>query len=220
MERVDELDLEHAAAVSADALQLMSELNVPIIPPRLHGLVRLRSWKVGCSPQDNRRSAPNKRRFDKAVNRELHSTFLQSNGVAPAGQTISEELSAVLVNVRDDLTEAAADNKAQALGLTAAGEWLRKDPQIALARLASISRWTASERNTRPCRTWKRFRSTVSRSTGPSSQRSARASDHWSSCAPSSASPMGLGCRCLRRASRPKVRCRSCGKDATRCSGI
>lgn len=138
MNRLDELDPEHAAAVSADALRLMAELNVPLIPTNFTVWF---AYALGRSDAlrktiDVLRS--NKRRFDKAVNRELYNTFLQSNNFGHAGQTISEELSAVLVNVRDDLTEAAAGNRAQALGLSAVGESLRssRDPEITLRRLS------------------------------------------------------------------------------------
>lgn len=79
----------------------------------------------------------NKRRFDKAVNRDLYRTFLKSHSLVCAEQTISEELGTILVNVREDLSGAIVENVAQAQGLTEVGRELRvtKNAQAALERL-------------------------------------------------------------------------------------
>lgn len=137
METLDDLELSHAASVAREAHRLMNELNVPVIPTNFTVWF---AYVLGRSAAlrktiDIMRS--NKRPFEKAVNRELYRTFLNSNSLAHAGQSIVEELGAVLMNVKGDLSDAAAQNRAQAEGLSELGDSLRQNrvPLAALARL-------------------------------------------------------------------------------------
>jgi diguanylate cyclase len=137
METLDELDQDHAASVSNEALRLMNELGVPVIPTNF---IVWFTYVLGRSPAlrktiDILRS--NNRRFDKSVNRELYSTFLKTSRPSATELTISEELNAILLDVRNDLSGAAADNRMRAQRLTGVSQALRgTDPQAALARLA------------------------------------------------------------------------------------
>ena len=95
----------------------MSELNIPIIPTNFTVWF---TYVLGRSPAlrktiDILRS--NQRTFDKSVNRELYSTFLRSNSLVNAGQSISEELGTILRNVREDISEAIETNNIHAAGL-------------------------------------------------------------------------------------------------------
>ncbi|WP_192859524.1 GGDEF domain-containing protein [Bradyrhizobium sp. DOA9] len=135
---MDELDPEHAAAVSAEALDLMKELGIPLVPTNFTvWFVYVLGRSAGLRQTiDVLRS--NHRRFDKATNQELYASFLASNTLAHAGQTVPEELSAILLNVRQDLSGAVADNRVHAEGLRAVEASLRPagDPNLALARLS------------------------------------------------------------------------------------
>lgn len=46
METLEDVEQEYAASVCKEALQLMSELDVPPHPYEFHGLVCLRAWSV------------------------------------------------------------------------------------------------------------------------------------------------------------------------------
>lgn len=137
METLDDLDPDHAFSVSNEALRLMHELSVPVIPTNF---VVWFCYVLGRSAAlrktiDILRS--NNRRFDKAVNRELYGIFLKASGLRSEDLTISEELDSLLHNLRRDLSNAAAENKAQVRGLTEVGNNLRaRDPQTALERLS------------------------------------------------------------------------------------
>src|SRR4051812_15357430 len=136
MTKLDDLEPEHAIAVSREALRLMQDLNVPLLPPNFSVWF---AYVLGRSEAlrktiDVLRS--NNRKFDKAVNRELYSTFLQSNNLGMAGQSVSEELSAILLDVRDGLSDAAAGTRGQVHGLATVGEAIRINPGAALARLS------------------------------------------------------------------------------------
>src|SRR3954462_9764772 len=98
METLDDLDSLHAASISREAVRLMSELNIPVIPSNFTVWF---AYVLGRSPAlrktiDILRS--NKRAFDKPRNRELYSTFLRSNSLLHAGQNINEELGVILRN--------------------------------------------------------------------------------------------------------------------------
>jgi diguanylate cyclase len=117
MEILDDLDAQHAAAISREAVRLMSELSIPIIPTNFTVWF---AYVLGRSPAlrktiDILRS--NQRTFDKSVNRELYSTFLRSNSLMNAGQSITEELGTILRNVREDISEAIGTNNIHAAGL-------------------------------------------------------------------------------------------------------
>jgi diguanylate cyclase len=137
MQALDDLEPDHAASVSKEALRLMNELRVPIVPANF--LVWF-AYVLGRSAAlrktiDVLRS--NSRPFDKAINRELHSTFLKTNTRAQDDLTISEELSAILLDVRNDLSSAVAGSRAQSQGLIEVGQTPQtRDPKAALARLA------------------------------------------------------------------------------------
>ena len=136
---LDDLEPDHAASVSKHALQLMAELEVPATPPNFTVWF---AYVLGRSAAlrktiDILRS--NDRKFDKALNRELYDTFLKSTGsVGEVAQTISGELDAILVNVRNDVAGAIADSAAHSEELMEVGRTLRtaNDPQLALKRLA------------------------------------------------------------------------------------
>jgi diguanylate cyclase len=132
-----DLEPEHVASVSAQALQLMAQLNVPVTPANFTVWF---AYVLGRSPAlrktiDILRS--NKRRFDKALNRELHSTLLGLSSFRQDVDSISEELGSILAHVRDDLSGAIVDNTAQTAELTKVGRSLRatNDSQRALRRL-------------------------------------------------------------------------------------
>ena len=89
METLDDLDSQHAASISKEAVRLMSELNIPVIPTNFTVWF---AYVLGRSPAlrktiDILRS--NQRTFDKSVSRELYSTFLRSNSLVNAGQALS-----------------------------------------------------------------------------------------------------------------------------------
>jgi diguanylate cyclase len=117
MEILDDLDSQHAASISREAVRLMSELDVSIIPTNFTVWF---AYVIGRSPAlrktiDILRS--NQRTFDKSLNRELYSTFLRSNSLVNAGQSITEELGIILRNVREDISEAIGTNNIHAAGL-------------------------------------------------------------------------------------------------------
>ena len=118
MENLNDLESEHVASVSAQALQLMAQLDVPVTPANFTVWF---AYVLGRSPAlrktiDILRS--NKRRFDKTLNRELHSTLLGSSSFRQDVDSISEELGTILAHVRDDLSGAIVDNSAQTAELT------------------------------------------------------------------------------------------------------
>jgi diguanylate cyclase len=134
----EDIDPEHAASVSNNALRLMGELGVPITPPNFSVWF---AYVLGRSAAlrktiDILRS--NKRRFDKALNGELYETFLKtSSSLGDAAHTISEELSVILANVRSDVSDAIAGNAAQSEELTEVGRTLgTANTQLALRRVA------------------------------------------------------------------------------------
>ncbi|MBC9880070.1 diguanylate cyclase [Bradyrhizobium sp. INPA01-394B] len=140
MQSLDDLEPDHADSVSKHALQLMAELEVPATPPNFTVWF---AYVLGHSAAlrktiDILRS--NDRKFDKALNRELYNTFLKAatGSVGEVAQTISGELDAILVNVRNDVSGAIADSAAHSEELIEVGRTLRtaKDPQLALKRLA------------------------------------------------------------------------------------
>lgn len=70
METLDDLDAQHAASISGEALRLMTELGIPVIPSNFTVWF---AYVLGRSPAlrkmiDILRS--NKRPFDRAVNSE------------------------------------------------------------------------------------------------------------------------------------------------------
>lgn len=140
MQSLDDLEPDHVASVSKHALQLMAELEVPATPPNFTVWF---AYVLGRSAAlrktiDILRS--NSRKFDKPLNRELYDTFLKSTGsVGEVAQTISGELDAILVNVRNDVAGAIADSAAHSEKLIEVGRTLRaaNDPQLALKRLAN-----------------------------------------------------------------------------------
>ncbi|MCK1597937.1 hypothetical protein [Bradyrhizobium sp. 164] len=89
MQSLDDLEPDHAASVSKDALQLMAELEVPATPPNFTVWF---AYVLGRSAAlrktiDILRS--NDRKFDKTLNRELYNTFLKATGsVGEVAQTI------------------------------------------------------------------------------------------------------------------------------------
>jgi diguanylate cyclase len=139
MHSLDDLEPDHAASVSTHALQLMAELAVPATPPNFTVWF---AYVLGRSAAlrktiDILRS--NDRKFDKALNRELYDTFLKATGsVGEVAQTISGELDAILVNVRNDVSGAIADSAAHSEELIEVGRTLRtaNDPQLVLKPLA------------------------------------------------------------------------------------
>jgi diguanylate cyclase len=137
MESLDDLESEHVASVSGQALQLMAELSIPVTPANFTVWF---AYVLGRSPAlrktiDILRS--NKRRFDKTLNRELHGTFLRSSSFKQEVESISEELGAILSNVRDDLSGAIVGNSAQSAELSEVGRALHteNDSQRVLKRL-------------------------------------------------------------------------------------
>lgn len=140
MDDLDDLDPEHVASVSDQALKLMGQLNVAVTPANFTVWF---AYVLGRSAAlrktiDILRS--NKRSFDKALNRELYNTFVRSGSdLGDAAQTVSEELGAILVNVKNDISGAIADNTAHAQELTQVGQSLSttSDAQLALKRLGA-----------------------------------------------------------------------------------
>ena len=137
MDNLDDLEPEHVAAVSGQALQLMAQLDVPVTPTNFTVWF---AYVLGRSPAlrktiDILRS--NKRRFDKTLNRELHSTLFGSNSFKQDVDSISEELGSILDHVRDDLSGAIVDSAAQSQELTEVGRSLRTpdDSRRVLTRL-------------------------------------------------------------------------------------
>jgi hypothetical protein len=136
MEILDDLDSQHAASISREAVRLMSELNIPIIPTNFTVWF---AYVIGRSPAlrktiDILRS--NQRTFDKSVNRELYSTFLRSDSLVNAGQSITEELGTILRNVREDISEAIGTNNTHAAGLREVEAGLaNKPPELILQKL-------------------------------------------------------------------------------------
>lgn len=140
MDDLDDLDLEHVASVSDQALKLMGPLSIPVTPANFTVWF---AYVLGRSAAlrktiDILRS--NKRLFDKALNRELYDTFVRSSSnLGETAQTVSEELGAILVNVKKDISGAIADNTAHAEELTQVGRSLAatSDAQMALKRLGA-----------------------------------------------------------------------------------
>lgn len=137
MDNLDDLEPEHVAAVSGQALQLMAQLDVPVTPTNFTVWF---AYVLGRSPAlrktiDILRS--NKRRFDKTLNRELHNTLFGSNSFKQDVDSISEELGSILDHVRDDLSGAIVDSAAQSQELTEVGRSLRTpdDSRRVLTRL-------------------------------------------------------------------------------------
>jgi diguanylate cyclase len=136
MEILDDLDSQHAASISREALRLMSELNIPVIPTNFTVWF---AYVLGRSSAlrktiDILRS--NHRTFDKSVNRHLYSIFLRYNSLVNAGQSISEELGTILRNVREDISEAIGTNSTHAAGLREVEASLgRKPPELILQQL-------------------------------------------------------------------------------------
>jgi diguanylate cyclase len=137
MDNLDDLEPEHVAAVSGQALQLMAQLDVPVTPTNFTVWF---AYVLGRSPAlrktiDILRS--NKRRFDKTLNRELHNTLFSSNSFKQEVDSISEELGTILAHVREDISGAIVDSAAQSQELTEVGRSLRTpdDSQRVLTRL-------------------------------------------------------------------------------------
>ncbi|MBV8917087.1 MAG: diguanylate cyclase [Bradyrhizobium sp.] len=135
---MDDLEPEHVASISANALQLMGQLDVPIIPTNFTVWFAYVLGRSAALRKMINILRSNKRHFDKALNRELYGTFVKSqSSFGDAAETISEELDAILANVRSDLSGAIADNAAHSEELTEVGRTLRStgDTQLALKRL-------------------------------------------------------------------------------------
>ena len=98
----------------------------------------------------------NQRTFDKSVNRELYSTFLRSNSLVNAGQSITEELGTILRNVREDISEAIGTNNIHAAGLREVEASLGTEPpELVLNHLVrelalATERSSSLETRTRP----------------------------------------------------------------------
>lgn len=138
METLDDLDPSHAAAISREAIRLMAELNIPIIPTNFtvwfaYALGRFPALRQMIDAIRSKNEV-----FDKPRNRELYSAFLQSSSLVHAGQNISEELGIVLLNVRGNLSGAIAETSAQTAALQEVEQMLPNSrPALVVARLAS-----------------------------------------------------------------------------------
>lgn len=138
METLDDLDPSHAAAISREAIRLMTELNVPVIPTNFtvwfaYALGRFPALRQMINALRSENAV-----FDKTRNRELYSAFLQSSSLVHAGQSISQELGILLNNVRGDLSGAIAETTAQSAALQEVEQSLSDSrPTLAAARLAS-----------------------------------------------------------------------------------
>jgi len=140
MRTFDDIEPAHADLVSKHALQLMTELDIPLTPTNFTTWF---AYVLGRSAAlrktiDILRS--NKRRFDKALNSELYGTFVESNAsVGEAALSISDELGLILLSVKNDISGAIAESAAQAEGLTEVGRALGSggEAKIVLRRLAN-----------------------------------------------------------------------------------
>src|SRR3954469_22090302 len=137
MQALDDLESPHAAAVAQEALQLLAELNIPVIPSNFSVWF---TYVLGRSDALRRTIdilRSNKRSFDKTVNRELYGTFLRYNSLLHAGQSMQEELGFILRNVKDNLSEAIHDNGLHASGLSQIAATLEgNNSELALQQLS------------------------------------------------------------------------------------
>lgn len=117
METLDDLDPEHVASISRDALRLMAELGIPSLPENYNVWFAYVLGRSSALRKTIDVIRSNRRSFDKALNRELYDTFVRSDGAARDDQRISDELETILSNVRTDLATAIDGNKVQTQSL-------------------------------------------------------------------------------------------------------
>jgi diguanylate cyclase len=110
----DDIDFEYATTVAEKAMGAMAKQRVPPTPNNYHLWFK---YSLGAS-SDLKRTIDilisNKRKFDKATNQDLFSSYIgaQANEAAVVHQ-VSQQLHGVMDSAKNYLTAAIADNRTQ-----------------------------------------------------------------------------------------------------------
>jgi diguanylate cyclase len=110
----DQLDFEYVTGVAEKAMRAVTEQRVPPTPDNFHVWFR---YALG-TPVELKRTidilVANKRKFDKATNRDLYTTYVGSRGADEAvAHQVSQQLHMVLASAKQFLNTAIADNRTQ-----------------------------------------------------------------------------------------------------------
>ena len=138
-ERFDDMDVEYATTVSNRAIQSMSQLSVPATPSNFSVWF---NYMLGTSPGLRKTIdvlLSNKRKFDAAINLELYTTFVSTNSGALSAGDAPQQLNGIIINAKQFLGNAIADNKTQiaALGEVSASVGANSDPRPIIQTLIS-----------------------------------------------------------------------------------
>jgi diguanylate cyclase len=136
---IGDTDVEYTATIADRAIRLMSQQAVPATP------INFAVWfeySLGAKPalrQTIDILVGNKRKFDRAVNRELYDTYVAPYSAAGAPHDIPEQLRGVIASARQFLNSAITDNRTQiaALGEVSSEAETTDDPKRIIETLVN-----------------------------------------------------------------------------------
>ena len=136
----DEIDFEYATTVAEKAMSVMAKHRVPATPNNYHLWFK---YSLGAS-SDLKRTIDilisNKRKFDKATNQDLYTSYIGSQATeAAVVHQVSQQLHGVMDSAKQYLTAAIADNNTHIEGLGEVEEQTHTgvDPKVLIENLVS-----------------------------------------------------------------------------------
>ncbi len=136
----DELDFEYATTVAEKAMGAMAKQRVPPTPNNYHLWFK---YSLGAS-SDLKRTIDilisNKRKFDKATNQDLFSSYIGSQATeAAVVHQVSQQLHGVMDSAKHYLTAAIADNRTQMQAMDEVADQSNAgvDPKVLIENLVS-----------------------------------------------------------------------------------
>jgi diguanylate cyclase len=110
---LEEIDLDYATALAEQANRHMVQYGVVPTPDNFAIWF---NYSRGASPELKRMIdilIADKKKFDSAISRELHSTYLAPNSISKAVGEVPERLKSVVTEAKRFLKQAIADNRTQ-----------------------------------------------------------------------------------------------------------
>ena len=134
-----DMDVEYAARVADGAIQSMAKQSVAATP---NNFTVWFNYAMGASPALIKTIGilvGGKRKFDASVNNDLYVTYINPWGDSTAPADFPEQLQGVIINAKQFLATAIADNRTQieALGEVSSEFQASRDPRPIIERLVT-----------------------------------------------------------------------------------
>ena len=134
-----DMDVEYAARVADGAIQSMAKQSVAATP---NNFTVWFNYAMGASPALRKTIGilvGGKRKFDASVNNDLYVTYINPWGDSTAPADFPEQLQGVIINAKQFLATAIADNRTQieALGEVSSEFQASRDPRPIIERLVT-----------------------------------------------------------------------------------